>query len=205
MKKNTRIFFKTLVISMCCIVLFVGVGYFYLSKKLVPTDIVPQEKVPYYTEIPENKGILFDVLGDKTYIYLDFEDNRIYSFLFFGEENISNNRLYGYPIDYTVESNIEFISDFVDYLDGIELTIEDGTLRYTGVQVEDIILADKNKDYKMQIFKAIIGQISEKGIDNNILLKMVETCKTNLTVPDFYYWPQYIKDMSTNLAVIDGL
>lgn len=190
---------------MCCIVLFVGVGYFYLSKNLVATDIAPQEKVPYYAEIPENKGILFDVLGDKTYIYLDFEDNRICSALFFSEDKISNNQLYGYPIDYTVEFNIEFVSDFVDYLDGIELTIESDTLRYTGVQVEDIILADRNKDYKLQIFKGLIGQIAKKGIDNNILLKMMETGKTNLTVPDFYYWPQYIKDMSTNLAVIDRL
>ncbi len=202
LKRNTRIFFKTVIISAWCLTVFIGAGYYYLSQNLIKTETETQQ-VPYYQESPQNAGLLFDMLGDKTFIYLDFEKVKISVSLFPEESQITDNTIYGYSLDYEISADIGFVADFVDYLDGIELTIENETLRYTGVQVEDIILSDREKQLKLQIIEAIFCRIAQNGIGKDMLLEIVENCETNLTVPDFYYWPDYIKKLSSNLHIID--
>ncbi len=199
-----KLFFKTFIISACCIVVFVGVGYYYINQNLSRADSETVEKVPYYQEKPENSGILLDVSGDKTFLYFDFENNRILTSLFLEDSDISENEIYGYPIEFAVNTDIDFVIDLVDYLEGIELTMDNETLRYTGVQVADIILNDKEKANKKEITKALVNQISKNGIGNDMLLEIVENSETNITVPDFYYWPEYLGESASNLQIIDG-
>ena len=202
LKKNTKIFFKTVIISAWCLSAFIGAGYYYLSQNLVKTE-TEISQVPFYQESPQNAGLLLDVLGDKTFFYLDFEKNKISVSLFPNESEIIDDKIYGYSLDYEINTNIDFIADFVDYLEGIELTLETETLRYTGVQVADIILSDREKQYKEQIVTAILHRVSQNGLGKDIFLKIVEKCETNLTVPDFYHWPDYIKKLALNLNIIE--
>ena len=202
LKRNTKIFFKTLIISAWCLTVFICVGYYYLSQNLVKTETEIQQ-VPFYQESPQNAGLLLDVLGDKTFVYLDFENNKISVSLFPNESEIADDTIYGYSLDYEISADIDFIADFVDYLDGIELTIEEETLRYTGVQVADIILNDREKQFKQQIVIAILRRISQNGLGKDIFLDVIEKCETNLTVPDFYNWPDYIKKLTANPHIIE--
>lgn len=203
LKKNTKLFLKTVVISALCLFLFIGVGYLYLNKNFVSTE-TKNESVPYYQETPKNCGILFEVLGDKTFFYLDFDNSKISVLLYPNDVKLSDNEIYGYSIDYSVNADVDFIADLVDYLEGIELNIHNETLRYTGVQVVDIILDDKELSQKKQILNAITKKIAKNGIGKDMLLYMIENCDTNLTVPDFYYWPEYLQNISCNLQIIDA-
>lgn len=198
LKKSTKLFLKTVVISGCCCAVFVGVGYSYLSRNLLQTE-TETESVPYYRESPQNAGILFDFSGDKTFAYLDFENSRVVVSL---NPEPEEDTVYGYPLDFEVEGNVDFVADLVDYLDGIELETENQTLRYTGVQVEELLSVDSG--VKSQIVTAIAKKIAQNGLGSDMFLSVIKNCDTNLTVPDFYYWPDYIKNLCANLQIIDN-
>lgn len=191
-------------ITVICVLLFVAVGYYYINSNLVKTETEPIEKVPYYQEKPENAGVLIDILGDKTYIYFDFENSKIASVLFLEDKDIEGNEIYGYPIDYNLETNVDFVANLVDYLSGIELDLNGEILRYTGVQIAEIIMKDQDKIYKKEIFQNIIKQISIKGIGNDFIMDSQENINTNITVPQFYYWCDNIKGIADNLLVVDS-
>ncbi len=203
LKKKWKIFFITVIISGWCLTVFVGIGYYYLSQNILNTDIEPSQKVPYTQEKPQNAGVVLDIAGDKSFVYLDFKRELICASLFLEESKIGEN-IYGYNCDYTLNTDIDFIVELVDYLEGIELTINNETLRYTGVQIADIIVLDKDREHKVDIFNAVMQKISKNGIGNDFFLQAVEKYDTNITVPDFYYWPDYIKSCAANLQVIDG-
>lgn len=203
MKRNTKLFLKTVIISAWCLAVFLGIGYYYLSKNLTETEI-KAPNVPYYNQTPQNCGLLFEILGEETFVYLDFENSKITVSLYPQEIVEDTNEIYGYPLDFRINADVDFIADLVDYLEGIELDFENRTLRYTGVQVVDIIFADKDFELKPQILKSICEKIAENGMEKDMFLYIVENCETNLTVPDFYYWPEYIKNLCANLHIIDG-
>ncbi len=182
---------------------FIGIGYFYLEKSFSALTENIAENVPYYQETPQNSGILFEIYGEKTFLYLDFQNSKI-SAILYPYNNEDDDNIYGYTIDYKINTSLDFIADLVDYLEGIDLTIDNETLRYTGVQVEDIILEDKEKIHKPNILKAILQKVAKNGIGKDMLLHIVETSETNLTVPDFYLWPEYIKNISGNLQIVDN-
>ena len=186
-----------------CLLFFIGIGYFYLEKSFsAPTENIA-ENVPYYQETPQNSGILFEIHGEKTFLYLDFENGKI-SAILYPYYNEEDDNIYGYTIDYKINTSLDFIADLVDYLEGIDLRINNETLRYTGVQVADIILEDKEKIHKLNIIKSILQKISKNGMGKDMLLHIVETSETNLTVPDFYLWPEYLKNISGNLQIVDN-
>ncbi len=202
-KRNTKLFLKTVIICAWCLAVFLGVGYYYLSKNLTRTEI-ETPNVPYYTQTPQNCGILFEVLGEETFVYLDFENSKITVSLYPEDIVEDTTAIYGYPLNFKINADVDFIAELVDYLEGIELNLENQTLRYTGVQVVDIIFADRNFELKPQILKSICQKIAENGMEKDMFLYIVENCDTNLTVPDFYYWPEYIKNLCSNLHIIDG-
>ena len=118
-------------------------GYFYLEKSFsAPTENIAQ-KVPYYQETAQNCGILFEIYGDKTFLYLDFENSKISAILYPYSIDDEDDNIYGYTIDYKINTNLDIVADLVDYLEGIDLVINNENLRYTGVQIKDLILEDK--------------------------------------------------------------
>ena len=195
LKSNTKLFLKTVLISVVCLILFIGAGYFYLRGSFV-TAQNENNYVPYYKQIPQNSGLLFEIPEDKTYFYLDFENQNI--LVAFSGENFE------YPVDFKVNTDLDFVADFVDSIGGIELVLENKTLRYTGVQVEDLIIADKDLSLKPQIIKAIFDKISNVGMTKEMFSEIIERCETNLTVPVFYGWLDYIKEVSANVIFIDN-
>ena len=195
LKSNTKLFLKTVLISAVCLILFISVGYLYLNGSFV-TAQNENNSVPYYKQIPQNSGLLFETPEDKTYFYLNFENQNILVDL--------SGEGFEYPVDFKVNTDLDFVADFVDSIGGIELVLENKTLRYTGVQVEDLIIADKDLSLKPQIIKAICDKISNVGMTKEMFSEIIERCETNLTVPVFYGWLDYIKEISTNVIFIDN-
>ena len=115
LKSNTKLFLKTVLISAVCLILFIGAGYFYLRGSFV-TAQNENNSVPYYKQIPQNSGLLFEISGDKTYFYLDFENQNILV-AFSGES-------FEYPVDFKAKADLDFVADFVDSIGGIELVLE---------------------------------------------------------------------------------
>ena len=195
LKSNTKLFLKTVLISAVCLILFIGAGYFYLRGSFV-TAQNENNSVPYYKQIPQNSGLLFEISGDKTYFYLDFENQNILVAV--------SGESFEYPVDFKVNTDLDFVADFVDSIEGIELVLDNKTLRYTGVQVEDLIIADKDFSLKRQRIKAICDKISNVGMTKEMFSEIIERCETNLTVPALYGWLDYIKEISANLIFIDN-
>lgn len=194
MRNRTKVFLKSVIISLVCLIIYVGSGYLYLNSKVEPVKNVTPS-VPYYSEEPENVGILVDIEGDKTYLFLDFYYKKI-NVIFDAESYVKDNNIMGYPIDHSVTADYGLLAGIIDRLGGIELESEEGILRYTGVQVVDLLL--KSKDYQKlerSVTRKIFEKIGENGFSKEDFLYIIENSDTTLTFPVCYYWVDYISEL----------
>lgn len=194
MKARLRIFLKTAAICIACAAVFIGTGYFYLSSNS-ETVQNETESVPYYSAVPESAGVMFDILGDKTFFYLDFE-KEILSVIYADEIETANDEIYGYPIDYTVSADYSLLGGIVDAVGGIDLNIEGEELAFTGVQVIELMETTVDRSsIRRETVNEIISKISEFGFDRELFLYIIENSDTDLTVPDCYYWSEHMKEL----------
>ena len=135
MKSKFKLFLKSFIISSMFCAVLIGIGYFYMQKNLAPAQN-EIKNVPYKQQTCENKGILLEIDGDKTFFYLDFENNELLVSIFPEEE--LKNEIYGYSVDFNVSGDYNILSDMVDYVGGIELEIKQQKYRYTGIQIAEI-------------------------------------------------------------------
>ena len=101
---------------MVCCAFFVGTGFYYLNTNFKTVEN-KTESVPYTQENPNNAGVLLEMSGDKTFFYLDFENEKLIISLKPTDEE--NGEIYGYTVDYTVEADTDILRSTVDYLGGI--------------------------------------------------------------------------------------
>ena len=183
---------------MCCTV-FIGAGYFYLSSKM-KTPVKSEVKDIPYSYSPESAGILFDISGSKTLIYLDFEGSCV-SAVFADDKD--SEEIYGYPVDYTVSSDYSLLGGIIDILGGLELNINDENLTYTGVQVTDILTTTPHTgELRKEIIEKIFSSIADKGFSRNDFLYIIENSNTDLTVPDCYFWQDSMSEISKTVRII---
>ena len=192
---------KLLCICIICCSLFVGGGYFYLRQNFKETEN-KVSSVPYSFSAPENKGIMFDICEDLTFLYLDFDEEKLKVII--PPETEYEGEIFGYPIDFTVKTDYSFVAELIDCADGIELNIEGEALRYTGVQITDILSRKVDiSELKRQIITALMKKIGENGIDGEFFDFLVESTDTDITVPDCYYWEKYIIELCKNGGIIN--
>ena len=132
MKRKIFGIFKLLAFCIICCSLFVGGGYFYLRQNFRETEN-KVSSVPYSFSAPESKGIMLEICGSPTYLYLDFYEERLKVII--PPEKEYGEDIYGYPIDFIVKTDYRFVAAVIDYADGIELNLDGEALRYTGVQI----------------------------------------------------------------------
>lgn len=181
--------------------LFVGGGYLYLRRSFKPAEGTAS-KIPYTFSAPENKGVMLEICGELTYIYLNFKDEKltviIPPYSDYGDE------IYGYPIDYKIKSDYSLISALIDYAGGIELSDGETVLRYTGVQIAEILSRTADiSEMKRDIITALIKRIAENGIDGEAFNYIIENTQTNLTVPDCFDWAAYMAKLCQNGKIIN--
>lgn len=88
MKKKVKTVLNLLAVCFLSGIIFIGVGYLYLNRELKPTEN-KTESVPYYPEAPESAGVMFDICGDRTLCYMNFEDGSL-NILFDTDKTITN-------------------------------------------------------------------------------------------------------------------
>lgn len=184
---------------MCCAV-FVGVGYFYLEQnfKAAQNQV---ENVPYTQQAPESAGLLFEVNGEKAFIYLDFENEIITVSL--SPETAIDDMIYGYPLDYTVIADEAILTNSIDYIDGIDLETDNGIFRHTGAQVSKLLQTDNSRDFKQTLFEKICQKISVSGVGVDFFAEIIENSSTDLKLPDCYFWADNFDRLCKNLRFID--
>ncbi len=200
MKAKTKLFFKTVIISSWCCAVFVGAGYYYINKSLEPVQN-NTESVPYYQQKADNAGVLLEIDGLPTFLYFDFENEKLIASI--NPDVANSGNIYGYTVDYTVKTDISVLGDIIDYVDGIELSINDTVLRYTGVQVVELMSVSTSDDLKKAILKGIALKISQNGIGADLFLNIIEKSKTDLKLPDCYFWAESMNELCRNLQIID--
>ena len=187
-----RTYLKALFWGFLAVLVFVGVGLSYVSseKKVAQNET---ESVPYYLAYPESKGVLFEFLGDKAFFYFDFEGQSL-SVIYPDEEY--EKEIYGYPIDFMVSADYSLLEYIIDAVGGITLKRGEESLNLTGVQVSDILETSPERDELCrEITEQIVFGISKQGFNRESVLYIVENSETNLTVPDCYYWSEYLKEV----------
>ncbi|MBO5211300.1 MAG: hypothetical protein J6B80_05160 [Clostridia bacterium] len=191
-----KIFLKTFVISGWCLVLFVGLGYYYIDSHDIKVEN-NVESVPYYTQTPDNKGVMF-IFGTKSvYTYFDFENSSVTVIL--NRENIEET---GYPVDYTAKVNYNVIAEICDYFEGINLMIDAETLRYTGNQVVELLSASGDYELREKVITAIFKKMSQQGVEADFFNTIINESKTNLKMPDCYFWTDFMDDIAKDVKIL---
>ena len=178
-------------------------GYFYLNSNITETENRVSD-IPYSSSNVQNAGILLEICDSKTFFYLDFEGNDL--LVIFPDESVSVtvDSLYGYSINYEISGDYSLVSDIVDILDGIEMTQNGEKLRFTGVQICDMLArSDEYSELKRQLISKILEKIGEQGFEKKDFVYIIENSKTDLTVPDCYFWSDYISGLCKNARFIN--
>ncbi len=193
---------KLLTICLCTGIIFVGTGYLYLDKKLEPTEN-KTSSVPYSKALPENAGVKFEMCGKGLLVYMNFEENQL-SFIFDDKGVTAGGMLYGYSVDYIIEGELDLLAGIIDILGGIELESKDEILRYTGVQVSDMLSRQTNSDKLIrEIILKLTQKIQKTGFKTEDFLYIINNSNTNLTVPDCYYWSEYISALCSDVQIVN--
>ena len=142
---------------------FFGSSYFYLYKSFEnekKAADVKEEKIPY-GETPENRGLLFNIDKDTSVLFfLDFDEEISY-IIRIDNYNSTAGAYAGYPIDYKFDMDYYVLSSVFDRLGGLDLDIDGEVLRYTGVQVCDVLSTADMPDITLKIITALCTRISE--------------------------------------------
>lgn len=201
MKKYLRL----AIILFLSALIFFGSSYFYLYRSFEnekKAADIKEEKIPY-GETPDNRGLLFNIGGDTSVLFfLDF--NEEISYIIKIDNYNSTARDYaGYPIDYKFDMDYYVLSSVFDRLGGLDLDIDGEVLRYTGIQICDILSAADVPDIPLKIITALCTRISENGFSSEDFIFLIENTGTSLTVPECMYWQRYMKSIFSNVIFVN--
>lgn len=201
---NKKIFKRAFIIF-CCGALFFALAYTYLKFNLEKETQSTEQKdytVPY-EKTPENKGIVFVFPNNSAVlVYLDFESSGV-RLLDIESFDSARPEYYGYAADYTVQTSYELIEGIIDRVGGIDIEQNGETLRYTGVQVIDLIAHGYDGDLKKQILLQIFEQISKNNFSKEDFVYIIENSESNLSFIDCIYWLDYIEEMCDKIYFVN--
>ena len=195
-----KLFLKTFITCLLSFAIFVGSGYIYLSKKFkqANNDV---NNVPYSQTLSENKGILFNCSNEKFFLYLDFLENKLVVSL--TPEISSNSNIYGYSHDYTINGDSTVINNIIDCVGGVELIYEDTKLRYTGLQVNQLLKRSHSKELRRDIISKVSEKIVTYGIGNEFFSGILNNSITELKFSECCLWRDYLPQLCENIIFID--
>ncbi len=179
-------------------------GYLYINMKRDESKADTKDyNIPYEAPAPQNTGILFNFeSGASTLVFLDFEGERIYM-LDLTDDN-ARAEDYGYPIDFTVNATYDTIKTAVDIAGGIDINLEGEVLRYTGVQVVELLsVTVDTTELRREIFSAVFEQFSKFGVSREDLIELLNSTSCDLSVPHYYRWADYLKIMSRRVSFVN--
>ena len=158
--------------------------------------------MPYF-EVPDNCGLLFLLPHDmKILFFLDFDSEISYII------NINNNTgavdgFSLYPTDYVFNLDYYTLAAVIDRLGGLNLQIGEETLRFTGIQVCDILLEGSDPKLGFNVAAAVCERLGSEGFSKDDFVFLIENSDTELTVPVCLYWIDRIATLFGNAVFVD--
>lgn len=198
------VFKRAVVIVSSALVFFLG-AYAYLDYNLKRQTAEADRKdytVPYEQKL-ENAGIAFLLPdGSAVLAYLNFENDCI-NVINIEQYDSGNDLYYGYTADFTVETDYKLIGGIIDRVGGVNIEIDGETLRYTGIQVIDLISQNSNSGIKNQIIIGVFEQISKNNFSKDDLWYIIENSNSSLTVIDCVYWLDHIGQVCRTINFVN--
>ncbi len=186
--------------------LFGGMTFLLTRSQLLIGVNIPKEKEPYEApvEYPPDITLLFTFEdGYGVAMSLHFA-NGFLSAVILESPDSETAAVYGYFIDRTVHCSFTFLQTFIDTLDGLTLTVTGEPLRYTGVQVCDYLLSNKdNIAVKCAVLSAVFDKIHQNGFSNETLSCIINHTKTDLCRPDCYGWTEYVGPLCSGYNIVN--
>lgn len=204
LSKKSKRFLKSIFVFSVCTLLFCAISYFYLNYNInkTKTDADIKDYTVPYKQKPNNCSVSFVLPEeDAIMLYLDFENTQIRVLNISDFE--SNSEYYGYTVDYTVQLNYELMSNLIDRVGGVNLKIGEEPLRYTGVQIKQLLEYGYADDIKNTLTKEVFAQIGKNGITTADFIYLLENSENNLSITDCIYWYDYIGDMCKNINYVN--
>ena len=182
-KHKTAIYFCVAVII--CSACFSAMIHFTVNKKQTQADSNVQS-VPYYEEQPpDNAGLLFRFKDNgSVFLNFDFYEAKVSIIFFDGKITKQTVLDYGYTLTAAFDTDYIFLSEFIDRFGGLELQSGGQMLRYTGVQVVELL--EKGEISKKAAMSAILGKIAQNGFSKNDLTFIIKNTQTELSFPEGY-------------------
>lgn len=180
-------------------------SYLYLEISLNSAKADENESnIPYAEPLPDSTGLLFKLSNNSGYlIYLNFKEDAI-SIIRIEEIDEESQEYYGYPLSYEFAVDNNFFGNMIDRIGGIELYENGETLRYTGIQIlEKIEDSNNNPELIKEILRKYFYEVSQIGFSKEDFVYIIDNCETELTLPDCYYWPPYISQISQNIRFVN--
>ena len=189
-----------------CAALFAASAYFYLTitiEKQNSAADTKQSGIPY-SSLPEDSGVLFAMPdGRGVLIYLEFSQNSI-SAVFIDDCSDGDSVYYGYPADYRIEGDYTLLAGIIDNAGGIELGTDEDRLRYTGVQVEELLSYTSDiRSLSKEVIRGLFKSIYKNGFQSSDMSYIMENCiSSTLTLPECLNWDEYLPNMASAVTVI---
>lgn len=167
---------------------------------------VPKNDIVYEppTDYPSNTTIMFTFEdGYSLCVKFEFEKSFI-SALFLENANQKAFENFGFFATETVNFSYKSLMDFIDTIDGINLDIFGEEMRYTGVQVCNIIAVNNDHiETKTKILKAVFNKIYKIGFSSDALYCIMNNTDNTLSVPDCYGWTEYLGEMCNRYNIVN--
>lgn len=198
-------YIKTAIIIFLCGAVFFVSAFLYLNFSLKESKIKTdntEKNIPYF-DYPQSCGILLCLPDEKKVMfYLDFEQEISYII------NIDNyydnlDSYVGYPIDYKISANYYTLSLVFDRVGGIDMEIDENVLRYTGIQVCDMLALNDSSEFRLKVISAFCERLAKRGFSAEDFKYLISRCDTDLKMPICLYWQDYVKSMFENTVFVN--
>lgn len=179
-----------------------AVAYVYLSvDSAKKSSVGADDNTVPYTQKKENRGVMFSFYdGTRCLFYLDFQNSRITAVLAENYEQYADNYA-GYHVHFTVEADLHLVEGLIDRAGGVELESGGQVLRFTGVQVTELLSVGVSMGQRREIVIGVLDGFTHTGFTATDLVYIIENSKTDLTVPDCYGWHEDLPQMFENINV----
>ena len=171
--------------------LFIGLGYYYIDSQNIRVEN-EAERVPYYSQVPENKSVLIKMGTRSVGFNIDFKEMQM----------VVTVNPESYNANFMIEADYSLLADICNYFNGINLMRNAETLRYTGEQVVDLLSSDNSDKIRVDIISAIFEKMTEQGVGADFFNMIITKSKTNMKMPDCYFWTEYMDDIAKNFIFI---
>lgn len=203
MKKTILLIFCVILI---CSIIFAGLIFFTTkTEKLIGVE-TKKENVPYTAkeDFPTTTTLLIEFEdGWGAAIKLDFE-NIFISAVILENPTLIEAEKFGYFPNETIYCDYSFLLEFTDILGGLNLNIFGEKLRYTGVQVCNILAVNNGSiKTKREVLCGIFEKINKNGFSSEALSCIINKTKTSLNTPKCFGWNEYIQKMCGSYNIVN--